>query len=113
MLNKGKLEAVISAHVLKEVQIYFKKFYNKELADSFRYYLLRTCIVALPEDIKKEMNIYKNQIKDKDLEQLAAVKKLGIKYLISYDRDFEKFEEYITPKTFVNWIGIKTSSYEY
>ncbi len=52
-------------------------------------------------------------IKDKDLEQLAAVKKLGIKYLISYDRDFEKFEEYITPKAFINWIGIKPSSYEY
>jgi hypothetical protein len=42
-----------------------------------------------------------NVFKDKDLEQLAVVKKLGLKYLVAYDRDFEPFEEYVTPKGFV------------
>ncbi len=47
------------------------------------------------------MNIYRGQIKEKDLEQLAAVRKFGIKYLIALDRDFEGQEEYMTPRQFV------------
>ncbi|MDH5768831.1 MAG: PIN domain-containing protein [Nitrospirota bacterium] len=113
LLNKGQIEAVISERVLREVQAYFKKFYNKDLAATFRDYLLRTCTVVLSSDVKKEMAKYKKLIKDKDLEQLATVKKLGIKFLVSYDRDFEKIEEYITPKAFLKEMGIKTSSSNY
>ena len=82
LLNKGQLEAIISERVLKEVQAYFKKFYNKDLAAAFRDYLLRTCTVVFSVDVKKEMVKYRKLIKEKDLEQLAAVKKLGIKYQI-------------------------------
>ena len=32
LLNQGLIEVVISERVLKEVQAYFKKFYNKDLA---------------------------------------------------------------------------------
>ena len=113
LLNKNQIEAVISERVLKEVHTYFKKFYNKDLAAFFRYYLLRTCIVVLSASIKKEMIKYKKLIKDKDLEQLATVKKMGIKFLVAYDRDFEKFEEYITPKAFIRQMGIKPNSEEY
>jgi predicted nucleic acid-binding protein len=56
---------------------------------------------------------YKQLIKDKDLEQLATVKKLGIKYLLSYDRDFEDFDEYITPKAFIKEMGFKAAMSEY
>jgi predicted nucleic acid-binding protein len=87
--------------------------FNKDLAAAFRDYLLRTCVVIFAVDINKEMRRYKNQIKDKDLEQLAAVKKLGIKFLVSYDRDFEGFEEYTTPMAFIKYIGIKPSSSVY
>lgn len=76
-------------------------------------YLLRTCTVVLSADVKKEMTKYKKLIKDKDLEQLATVKKFGIKFLVAYDRDFENFEEYITPKSFVKEIGIKSASSDY
>ncbi|HDZ00130.1 MAG TPA: PIN domain-containing protein [Nitrospirae bacterium] len=113
LLNKNQIEAVISERVLKEVHTYFKKFYNKDLAAFFRYYLLRTCIVVLSTSIKKEMIKYKKLIKDKDLEQLATVKKMGIKFLVAYDRDFEKFEEYITPKAFIKQLGIKPDSEDY
>ena len=92
---------------------HFKKFYDKDLAASFRNYLLRTCAVVLPDDVKSEMSKYRKLIKDKDLEQLAVVKKLGIKYLVAYDRDFENFQEYITPKAFIKEIGIKPSSNDY
>lgn len=113
LLNKGQIEAVISERVLKEVMTYFKKFYDKDLAATFRDYLLRTCSIVFSADIRNEMRLYKNQIKDKDLEQLASVKKLGIKFLVAYDRDFEKFEEYITPKAFIKQLGLKPSPSDY
>ncbi|ODS31324.1 MAG: PIN domain protein [Candidatus Scalindua rubra] len=113
LLNKGQIEAVISERVLKEVMAYFKKFYDKDMAATFRDYLLRTCTVVFSTDLKKEIKLYKNQIKDKDLEQLATVKKLGIKFLVSYDRDFENFEEYIIPKTFIKQLGLNPGKPEY
>ncbi|RJQ43823.1 MAG: putative toxin-antitoxin system toxin component, PIN family [Nitrospiraceae bacterium] len=113
LLNKGQIEAVISERVLKEVQTYFKKYYDKDLAATFRDYILRTCTIMLSVDVRKEMAEYKKLIKDKDLEQLAVVKKLGIKYLVAYDRDFENFEEYITPKAFIKEMDIKAASSDY
>lgn len=107
LLNKGQVEAVISERVFKEVQAYFKKFHSKDLASLFRDYLLRTCTIVFSTDVVKEMAQYRKFIKNKDLEQVAVVKKLGIKYLISYDRDFERFEEYITPKAFLKELGIR------
>ncbi len=113
LLNKGQIEAVISERVLKEVMTYFKKFYDKDLAATLRDYLLRTCSIVFSGDIRNEMRLYKNQIKDKDLEQLASVKKLGIKFLVAYDRDFEKFEEYIIPKAFIKQLSLKPSPSDY
>ncbi len=113
LLNKGQIEAVISERVLKEVMTYFKKFYDKDLAATLRDYLLRTCSIVFSGDIRNEMRLYKNQIKDKDLEQLASVKKLGIKFLVAYDRDFEKFEEYRIPKAFIKQLSLKPSPSDY
>lgn len=113
LINTGQIEAIISERVLKEVQSYFKKFYDKDLAASFRDYLLKTCTVVFSADVKKEMRQYKAQIKDKDLEQLAVVKKLGIKFLIAYDRDFEDFNEYLTPKAFIEQSGLRPSPSDY
>jgi len=113
LLNKGQIEALTSERVLREVQAYFKRFHNKDLAAAFRDYILRTCLIVFSSDVKKEMERYKTQIKDKDLEQLAAVKKLGIKFLVAYDKDFEAFNEYITPKAFLKEIGVKTASSEF
>lgn len=113
LLNKGQIEAIISEQVLKEVQAYFKKYYSKDLAAIFRDYLLRTCTVVFSVDVKREMAKYKKAIKSKDLEQLAVVKKLGIKFLVSYDRDFETFEEYITPKEFIEEMGTKAGLSNY
>ena len=113
LLNNNQIEAVISERVLKEVLVYFKKFYDKDLAATYRDYLLRTCTVVFHTDLKSEMAQYKGLIKDKDLEQLATVKKLGIKFLLAYDRDFEGFEEYITPKVFLKQMSLKPSASDY
>ncbi|MBI5674647.1 MAG: type II toxin-antitoxin system VapC family toxin [Nitrospirae bacterium] len=113
LLNKGQIEAVISERVLQEVQAYFKKFHSKDISALFRDYLLRTCVLVFHSDFKREMLKYKKLIKEKDLEQVAAVKKLGIKYMVAYDRDFEPFEEYITPKEFIKEFGLKPASSVY
>ncbi len=113
LLNKGYIEAVTSEQVLKEVQVYFEKFHAKDLASAFRDYILRTCTITFSADVKKEMARYRKLIKNKDLEQLAVVKKIGIKFLLSYDRDFENFDEYITPKAFIKELGLKTAASEY
>lgn len=113
LMNNNLIEAVISERVLKEVLAYFKKFYDKDLAVTYRDYLLRTCTVVFHSDLKSEMARYKGLIKDKDLEQLATVKKLGIKFLLAYDRDFEGFEEYFTPKVFIKQMSLKPSISDY
>ncbi len=113
LLNDGKLEAVISERVIKEVYRYFRKYYDKNLADSFRKYLYEACKISLARDVKDTMKVYSGEIKEKDLEQLAVVKKYGIKYLISLDRDFIGQEEYRTPKQFVDFFcgGSKESDF--
>ena len=59
------------------------------------------------------MEKWRGKIKDKDLEHLATVKYLGLKYLIAYDYHFEDFEEYRTPKQFITEEGLDVSETEY
>ena len=113
LLNAGMLEAVISERVVKEVIRYFKKHYNRTLANDFRNYLLQSCEIIFPEDLEREMKEYRGKIKEKDLEQLATAKYLGLKYLISFDRDFKDFEEYTTPKQFIKMMGLRTKKTDY
>ena len=47
------------------------------------------------------------------MEHLATVREYGIKYLVSYDRDFEGIKEHITPNEFVRLFGIKPRKTEY
>jgi len=46
LLNEGKIEAVISERVIKEVQAYFKRYYGKDLASLFRNYLILSCTIV-------------------------------------------------------------------
>ena len=113
LLNDGKIEAIISERVIKEVYRYFKKYYDKNLSDSFRNYLYKACRIILARDVRDTMKKYRGQIKEKDLEQLAVVKKYGIKYIISLDRDFKVQEEYRTPRQFVELICGETKESEF
>ncbi len=113
LLNKGELEGVISEQVVKEVVRYFEKYYGIELVRLFRRYLFEACIVIPREEVVEVMEKFKNHIKNKDLEQLAATKKLGIKHLISVDRDFKPFEEYCTPRQFLQLLNLKPKETEY
>lgn len=113
LLNDEQIEAVISERVVKEVYRYFRKYHSKDIADTFRKYLYESCSIVLARDVIDAMNLYRGQIKEKDLEQLAVVREFGIKYLIALDRDFEGKEEYRTPKEFVKLLCGKTKESEY
>jgi predicted nucleic acid-binding protein len=113
LLNRAEIEVVISERVLREVQKYFRKYYDKDLAAAFRNYLLLSCTIIPSLLVREEMKQYREMIKEKDLEQITVVKMLGIKYLISYDRDFEPFEEYRTPKAFIKTLNLEMAEDEY
>lgn len=113
LLNDDEIIVYVSEMVLEEVTLYFKKHYDKDLASHFRTYILDSCEVVQKGDIVESMPLYSDKIKDKDLEQITAVKVLQIKYLIAYDRDFLPFEEYITPKKFIELIGFSAAETEY
>ena len=84
-----------------------------ELARKFRKYIINSAIV-IPEDLVKDfMHKLKGKIKEKDLEQLAVVRKYHIKYLVAYDRDFRDIEEYKTPKEFIKIVGLRAADSEF
>ena len=113
LLNEGEIEATISEQVLKEVTRYFEKFHSTILSKKFRRYLFDNCVIVKKEELNLQITDLKGKIKEKDIEQLAATKKYGIKFLISYDRDFEGFEEYVTPKQFLRTLNKEVSESEF
>lgn len=113
LLNDNKISAVTSSRVIKEVTKYFENFYDLSLARKFRKYIISSCIVIPEELVKDFMHKLKGKIKEKDLEQLAVVRKYGIKYLVSYDKDFKSIEEYTTPKEFIEILGLKAADSEF
>ena len=65
------------------------------------------------EEVIDKIQELKGKIKDKDIEQIATVKKYGLKFLIAYDRDFNNFEEYLTPKKFLELLKEKSYDCEF
>ncbi len=113
LLNNEKIEGITSERVLKEVTHYFEKAHSLILARKFRRFILNSCIIIMRDEVLEEIEALKGKIKEKDAEQLAITRKYGIKFLISYDRDFEAFQEYITPKKFLELLKKETSDSEF
>ncbi len=113
LINQGKIEAYVNLRVLKEITHYFRKYYSRNQSNKLVVYLLESCNLVYPNQYQEETNALKGKIKEKDLEQIAATKTLGLKWLISYDRDFKPFTEYKTPKQFLKELGIKEQKTEY
>ncbi len=113
LLNNNRIKAVISIRVFNEVINYFEKYHNAKVAKYYRRYLTISCIIITTDYVTEEIEKWSGKIKDKDVEQIAVVKKLKIPYLISYDRDFVDFQEYLTPKRFIELIGMKASDSEF
>jgi predicted nucleic acid-binding protein len=113
LLNNGEIEAFVSGRVLLEVTSYFRRFHGRDLSSLFRNYILHSCTMVLSEERKLTMKRLEGSIKEKDLEQLATVKVLGLRQLVSFDRHFEPFEEYATPRQFVESLGMKPRKSEF
>lgn len=96
-----KLQGVISEKALVES----KRIFALNKKEGFLYLLelnlRRNFQVVKVQDVQKEMQKWRGKIKEKDLEHLATAKALKLPYIVAFDRDFEPFPEYYTPKRFV------------
>lgn len=113
LIDEGVIIAVISERVLEELQENLKKYHTEKIAYKILKHLSTTCDIIYRDEIKTEIKLWKGKIKEKDLEHLATAKHLGLKHLVAYDRDFESFEEYRTPKQFVTELGLKPYDSDY
>ena len=112
----GEFEVVTSELVVGEVEMFFRENFSREAG-----YLARKFVEGLSSsivrrsDMKAEMDMLKGKIKEKDLENVAAVKHESLEYLVAYDRDCEEanVKEYITPKEFVKLFKLKPYDKEY
>lgn len=112
-MNERKIKVIVSEKVLEESKTYFTRFFNEQVWFWFQSHIKSIAKVVPKKDVLFEMKKLRGKIKEKDLEHIATVKALKLEKLISYDRDFESFEEYCTPKQFIESIGLKTAETEY
>ena len=75
--------------------------------------MLQSCQIIEKDFIEEEIKRLRGAIKEKDLEHIATVKALYLKYLVGFDRDFKPFKEYFTPKKFVKEFGLKAKETEF
>jgi len=64
-------------------------------------------LTTVTVDFKGTQDLILKELKDKDLEHLAAARSSGIA-IIAYDRDFDGIKEYFTPKEFLESMKMKT-----
>ena len=113
LLTEGKLKASINELVLEEVTNYLVNYNSENKVYKTQQLLSTSCKVIPRSEIQVEMKKCAGKIKEKDLEHLATAKHLKVDYIIAFDRDYEPFPEYVTPKQFVKIIGLKASETEY
>ena len=113
LMDEGKITVVVSEKVLEELRTYFITYYGKDVWSSVFAHLSTLARVVFRDEIREEKKKWAGEIKDKDLEHLATVKTLKLRYLVSYDKDFSGFPEHLTPKEFVKELGLKESDTEY
>jgi len=113
LVLERKIEAVTCEKVVKEVRHYFSRRRNRNYAFLIENLVKKNFYVIERRQILENINEWKGRVKEKDLEQVASLKKLGIKTLVAYDRDFEGLEEYTTPKQFLRSLNLKFYGREY
>ena len=112
MVNKGDIVGVINEKVVNEVLKVLKELKDKDFA-SLSFSFLHLAFEIVPrEQYATEMELNKGKIKEKDLEHLATAKALNLP-IIAFDRDFEGIEGYVTPKRFLETLGIVKYETEY
>jgi len=101
------LEVVVSRLVVEEVQTVFKQLAGRAAGFyAMRYVETLAAKIVKREEMKSEIMENRGKIKDKDVENVAAVRHENLEFLVAYDRDYEGVPEYITPKDFIERLGI-------
>nr|MDO8045167.1 hypothetical protein [Candidatus Baldrarchaeota archaeon] len=112
----GEFEVIVSELVVEEVERFFRENFSREAGYLAKRFVETLSVkIVRRSEIRKEMNEFRGLIKDKDLENVAAVKHEKIDYLVAYDNDYVEagVKEYITPKNFVKLFGLKPYDVEY
>jgi len=113
LIVKGELKGIINSKVVTETLKVLKLLLDKDSV-SLTFSLIHSLFEIIPlTKYEDKMKILRNQIKEKDLEHLATVRALEIKFLIAFDRDFDEVNEYITPKKFLQSEGIQAYETEF
>ncbi len=105
LIIRGEIEAYITQKVIKETKTFFVRNRGEKVWTAVRTVLTRH--FNLIKEANYSIEKYRGQIKDKDLEHLAAFKDLNLDLLIAYDRDFKDISGYVTPKNFLIKINKK------
>ena len=112
----GEFEVVESQLVIEEVEEFFKENFSREAGYlAKRFVETISSRVIMRDEMNDEMKTLKGRIRDKDLENVAAVRHAEIEYLVAYDDDYVNagIKEYITPKNFVRLFGLNPYEMEY
>jgi predicted nucleic acid-binding protein len=108
MAEAGDLEVVVSDLVVEEVRTVFERLVGREAGFyAMRYVETLAVKIVKREEMKSEMMGNRGKIKEKDVENVAAVRHEHLEFLVAYDRDYEGVLEYITPKDFIERFGIR------
>jgi len=113
LLYEGEVDGAINEKVIDEVRRYFTNRRDRHYAFLIESMLRETFAVIGLHEIKAEAEKLKGCVKEKDLLHLATVRVENIRYLVAYDRDFDRIPEYITPKGLLKKLGRKTGATEY
>jgi hypothetical protein len=113
MAEAGDLEVVVSELVVEEDWSVFERLASREA----RFYALRyvetlAARIVKRDEMKREITENRGMLKDKDVENVAAVRHENLEFLVAYDRDYEDVPEYITPKDFIKRFGIRIREYD-
>ena len=111
-IARGTVKAIINEKVIEEVVKYFGRRKGRHFAYLIESQLRRICEVKQRQDYTGEIGNWKGIIKEKDLEHLATAKAFNLK-IVAFDTDFQSFEEYHTPKQFVEVLGEKPYEIEW
>ena len=111
----GEFEVVTSELVLEEVERFFRQEVSREAGYLARRLVESLAKVVRRQEITKDLMRLKGKIKERDLENLAVVRHLDLKYVVSYDSDYSKarIREYITPRLFVKMFDLEPYKTEY
>jgi len=109
MANDRKIDGITGESVLAELKRYYTTYHDARTWFEVEALITVKYRIILRKEIKFEISSLAGRINQKDLEQIAGAKYLKIP-LVAFDRDFENFQEYLTPKQLLKKLGVIANS---